>query len=148
MKNPLRIAGDVRERNRDASAGVNSGVESLEAEAKAGDGRPDRVGADAILVEVDEPGDRPGRSGGEVAASPAPRPADAGASNRIHEPKTFVCEFGVHMVDATGDAVGLVRLELARERIDEGVREGQREGPGADRAVAVGRRPTGMPVRH
>ena len=141
LEHARRIAGDVRQRDRDATARIDPGVENLDAEEQARHRRPDGVRPDAVLVKIDEARDRSsdarreGRRGGrhEIACGrrcvePHPR------AEHVRLPGG-----GPVVVDAAGDAVGGVGLEVARERVHEGVGERKPERPGADGAVAAGR---------
>ena len=76
--------------------------------------------------------------------------APAGASKRIQDPKTFVCQVGVQLwLRPPAMPYALLVLKSPVNGIDEGVRERQPERTGADDAVAVRRRSrSGRPDRH
>ena len=131
--------GHVRDRHRDAAARVDLDVEELDAELQAGHRRPDRVGAEAVLVEVDEPRHGAGRAGGDGRRVRRDDEPGACRSVEVHPRPEDVRLEGRRpvVVEAARDAIGLVVFEVARERIDEGVREGQPERTGADERIVA-----------
>ena len=109
--------------DRDPSAGINFRVDGFHTDLETAHRRPDGIGSEAVLVEVDE------ANAGARDPSRNHRHDSARGTRELEpgigaEQARADCR-GPVVSSATGDRVRLRGFEIARQRVDIGVREGK-----------------------